>query len=164
MSFDINKIVIWNKFKERTLTTLDESKPFEVDLAFEYKDNGGHIISYSSGEHLFIRDIKFSLKPELCFEIPNGAESRFIPLPFADSVSSEELGPLDEWIEKVYLEVLDEYPDIKEQLPATLKLLVGSITSEEVNSFNNSADWIKQTIDAERDRKSFETIDKFGMF
>jgi hypothetical protein len=163
MSFDLNKVVLWNNFKMKVLAALDEAPPFEVDLAFEYKNSMGTVVTFTSGDVFCISDLKFSGNSELCFEIPFGAESRFVRLDYADSISNEELGPLDVFIDKMYAETVDDMTDAK-GLPDNILAFADSIAPSEINSFNNSADWIKQTIEKDKDKKSFETMDKFGMF
>lgn len=165
---DINKIVLWNSFKSKLIEKIENTTPFEVDLAFDYKDTAGRIHSFSSNDDIFITDVIFDKDANLIFNIPSGSSYKPFGWGYADSIAHKELGSLLDVMKdcyesarkeidgRDYAETLSEYlEDIKESRKDRSKL---------IDILNNSSEHIKKQIEAEKDRKSFSNIGEFGIF
>ena len=171
MSYDLEKVIVWNYFKEKFLVSLDDIPPFEVDLSFEYKEVNGQVVSYSSGDEIYFCDIKLTSEGHFRLEVPYGTHSRFFSLSDADSISHPTIGNLEDYLNECYSEALGKASKDGEttKLPVSLKDFVSDLQKrkdkrEVVNVLNNSSEHIKKTVEAEKNKAAFQTIDEFGMF
>ena len=170
MSIDINQIIIWDKFKTKFLSSLDDVEPFEVDLSFEDKHpTTGIVNTYSSGDELFFCDIKLNSDFIPLLEIPFGANSRFLKPEYFDLISNKTLGFLDFHIEKCYTPIYDELPD-KNKIAENLYSFCATLAEKEkdktkiLNILNNSSEYLRKNAQEEKDKKSLQKISDLGLF
>lgn len=166
---DINNIILWNSFKEKLMAKIDNSDPFQVDLAFEYRGSTGNIYTFSSNDDIYVSDILIDRDGYLIFCVPVGTSNKWFCLNDADCISNY-LGTLAEIAHGSFSEASKEVRP-EDAIPINIKGFLKWLGDSNKTDFkklieilNNSSEHIKKQLQLEKDKKSFEGIEDFGIF